>query len=61
MAKATLIGGILAYPINRCLVKNGLKLGMTTVHKETSASGHNMSMTNEHENHQKPEVTSGLF
>ena len=42
MSLATLIGGIIAYPINHWLVKNKLKHGMTTVRKDSEQSAHSM-------------------
>ncbi|NRA89632.1 MAG: hypothetical protein HRU43_00585 [Simkaniaceae bacterium] len=42
MSLATIIGGLIAYPINRWLVAKGLKHGMMTVRKGEESHQHRM-------------------
>ncbi len=58
MSLATIIGGILAFPINRWLVKNGLKHGMTTVRKTPSATEHEHMAQDKHTQHGNKKVSN---
>ena len=45
MSLATIVGGFIAYPINRWLVKRGLKHGMMTVRKGEEMHMHHGEVT----------------
>jgi len=58
MSLATIVGGVVAYPINRWLVAKGLKHGMMTVRKgEEMEKGHHDASDHSHMKHEKVIVT----
>lgn len=57
MSLATLAGGLCAFPINRWLVANGLKHGMTTAREDMPAMEHKEEHGHEEHTHEKPKVS----
>lgn len=57
MSLATIIGGFVAYPINKWLVSKGLKHGMMTIRKEKHEHMHEDKHEHGHEHHAEPTVS----